>query len=33
MLAMKRAVGAKHVPNTGMPAFGVEHALRDFKLA
>ena len=32
-LAMRRAVGAKHLPNTDGPAFGVEHALRDFKLA
>jgi len=28
-----RAVGAKSLPNTDVPAFEVEHALRDFKLA
>jgi hypothetical protein len=32
-LAMRRALGAKHLPNTDVPAFEVEHALRDFKLA
>ena len=32
-LAMRRGVGGKHLPSTDGLAFGVEHALRDFKLA
>ena len=32
-LVMKCAVGARHVLNTTRKGFGVEHALRDFKLA
>jgi crossover junction endodeoxyribonuclease RuvC len=32
-LAMRRAVGAKHLPNTDEPAFEVEHTPGDFKVS